>query len=92
MRYTVVWHPDAEAELLRIWLSVPDRQAVTDAANAIDAELSFDAHRAGESRPNGRRILTHLPLVVVFEAFPVDRVVRVLSVWHVPKRRRNSEA
>jgi len=57
MRFTVDWVSDAEDELTNEWLNAPDRAAVTGAANAIDQRLQFNPDTAGESRPNGRRIL-----------------------------------
>jgi hypothetical protein len=41
---------DAADELATIWLDSSDRQAVADAANAIDKQLAADPSSAGESR------------------------------------------
>ena len=41
-RYTVVWHDAARDNLARLWLATNDKQAVTDAANRIDRELTID--------------------------------------------------
>jgi hypothetical protein len=45
MKYTVTWIPAANDELTRIYLQPLDRQAVTDATNLIDRELSIDPER-----------------------------------------------
>jgi hypothetical protein len=54
MSYTVAWKPSAEQDLASLWTSASDRQAVTDAANRIDALLRVDPNTQGESG-QGRR-------------------------------------
>jgi len=39
VKYRVAWTPSAQEHLASVWLSSPDRQAVTSAAAAIDADL-----------------------------------------------------
>jgi hypothetical protein len=46
-RYTVVWYPFPEGELLRLWLAASDKLAVTGAANAIDRQLAIDPDTMG---------------------------------------------
>lgn len=83
MKYTVTWLPPALSELARLWNQASDRQAVTDAANDIDRELSVDPDQKG--RTFGRhRIFRAPPLVVVFEVIPDDRLVRILQVYRLP--------
>lgn len=86
MTYTVVWRPSAEGTLAEIWTSATDRQAVTDAANAIDALLRVEPLEVGESRVANTRILTVLPLSVYYDVHEDDRLVAVWAVWRVPKR------
>lgn len=40
MKFTVVWLPDAERELARLYLSAARQSEVSAAANAIDRELA----------------------------------------------------
>ena len=47
IRFTVVWHSEAQDELASIWLDAADRQSVTLAANAIDRHLATDATAKG---------------------------------------------
>ena len=61
MRYTVTWDRSAQDELLEIWLASKQRADVTDAANAIDRELSFDALEKGVDF-YGDRILVCQPI------------------------------
>ena len=86
MTYTVVWRPSAEGTLAEIWTSAADRQAVTDAANAIDALLRVEPFEVGESRVANTRILTVLPLSVYYDVHQDDRLVAVWALWRVPKR------
>lgn len=81
MRYTVSWHPLALDELARIWTRVPDRRAVTEAADRIDQELSNDPEKKGQEF-NGERLCVAPPLAVTFTIYSDDRIVQVLQVRH----------
>jgi plasmid stabilization system protein ParE len=85
MKYTVVWKPSAETSLAEIWLSTNDRQAVTDAADSIDALLRSTPLQVGESRAEITRILTVIPLSIYYDVFEDDRLVAVWAVWPVRK-------
>ena len=52
-RFTVVWTPDAEAELANIWMNAGDPAAVSAAADTIDAELANNPLGIGESGERG---------------------------------------
>ena len=84
MKFTVIWSFTALNELAEIWLRASDRQAVTDAAEAIDQLLEADPMDVGESRAGGRRILINPPLVVIFNVSVESGtvvVVRVRRPW-----------
>jgi hypothetical protein len=81
MTYTVLWRPVAEQRLAAIWTTAIDRNAVTQAAYAIDEALRADPEQVGESRADDVRILFEGPLGALFTVSPDDRVVYVLSVW-----------
>jgi hypothetical protein len=81
VRYTVVWSPDAEQELARVWNDATDRAGITNAANFLDRELARDPTSLGESRPGGIRIAHWLPLGVRFAVSEKDRIVRDVAVW-----------
>jgi len=83
MSYVVTWLPDAEQELARIWLTAADRAHVTEAADWIDQQLKSDPVDAGESRPNGRRILVAAPLGIIFRVDELDRRVVISHVWQI---------
>jgi hypothetical protein len=83
MRFTVTYKPSAEQELADLWLNASHRQAVTDAANRIDAILKSDPIAQGESRDRQSRILFERPLAVHFDIHHEDRVVEVLKVWWI---------
>ena len=80
MKYTVVYVPSAEDQLAEIWMAATDREAVTVASDRIDRTLADDPADAGESCPDGYRVLIELPLVVYFHILEADRMVRVLRV------------
>jgi len=78
--YTVVWPKGSEADLAAIWLAAPDRQAVTEAAQAIDRALGEDAGIKGFELSEGLRVLYEPPLRVLFVVREKDRIVEVLRV------------
>jgi plasmid stabilization system protein ParE len=86
MTYTVVWSPSAERSLSEIWTNARDRQAVADAANAIDALLRLEPSEAGESRLGYTRIVTVSPLWVNYDLRTDDRLVVVWAVWRARRR------
>ena len=81
MKDTVVWKPDAEDDLARLWNRAPDRGAVAWAGDQIDALLQYNPETRGESRAGDVRILLVPPLAVHFRVSPDDRLVEVVAVW-----------
>ncbi len=81
MRYTVVWRPIAESRLAELWIESPDRQAIADAADYLDAMLRRDPHSIGESRAANTRVAFQGPLGLLYEIHDDDRTVAVLNVW-----------
>jgi hypothetical protein len=79
-RYTVVWHQFALDELLRLWLSSSDRQSITNAADAIDRELSRSASKKGVLVDDDIRELFVVPLRVIFTVSEPDRLVTIAAV------------
>jgi plasmid stabilization system protein ParE len=78
MNFTVYWRPRAEAQLRAIWRTESNREAVADAADAVNRLLQTSAHELGESRERGtRRIWFQQPLCVVYEIDAVAKVVYV---------------
>jgi plasmid stabilization system protein ParE len=80
MKYTVIWKPAAEADLARLWTDSPDKRAITDASDRIDALLKKNPGALGESRSGNDRILVIAPLALIFEVLEDDKLVRVLNV------------
>jgi len=81
MRYTVIWNPEAEKELARIWMNAPDQQAVSNAADFIDSHLAKSPERLGTDLGDGDRYLEVSPLVMIFTIERDDCLVRVTDVW-----------
>jgi len=86
MKYTVLWLPQAEAELAALWMDANQRLAVTEAANEIDRLLHRDPQELGESRSANLRILLVPPLGVNFSVDMQDRIVRIAAVWRFQTR------
>jgi hypothetical protein len=80
MKYTVTWLKGAQNHLATIWVDATDKQAVTDAANAIDAELSANAEQKGTPVAEGLRGLYIPPIHVLFTVKEQDRLVELVSV------------
>ena len=86
MTFTVIWSPKAKGTLAQLWNDAPGRQAVTEAADAIDVLLRTDPLDVGESRVANIRILTVFPLAVYYDVREADRLVSVWAVWRVRQR------
>ncbi len=84
----MIWLQSALDELTRIWTGAdsPRRQAITQAAHAIDQELQRSPQDKGESREEGERVLFVLPLGILFQVDEQRSEVYVLHVWHIQRR------
>lgn len=81
--FLVEWIPVALDGAMELWMAADDRNAVTDAIEAIDRQLARDPLGAGESRPDDQRIMFALPLGVRYRVIEADRLGRVVAVWRV---------
>jgi hypothetical protein len=86
MKWTVLWKQAVELEPARLWTDSDDRQAVSLAADRIDAALRSDPNSQGESRSGGGRVAFEPPLVVQFEVNEGDRIVNVLAIHLIEDR------
>ncbi len=80
IRYTVVWHDEAQNQLAEIWINASDREAVTLAANATDRHLANDAESKGTKIEGDLRQLVVPPLRLLFSVSEPDRLARILDV------------
>jgi len=81
MRFTVTYRKQAHNELARLWVTWPDRGAITTASDLIDRELAVDPDAKGRPfGPVGARLFVATPLAVVYTISAGDRVVRILQV------------
>jgi hypothetical protein len=62
----------------------PQRAAITQAANQIDALLRHAPLDQGEARNGNRRVTFVAPLAVHYEVLADDCLVQVLKVWRIP--------
>jgi hypothetical protein len=84
MKYEVLWDARAEADLAAVWLSAPDRRAVTDASTWFDDQLARWPLRLGESRGSSvHRLAFYWPLGIEFEVIEDDKQVIVQAVFAV---------
>lgn len=81
MSFQVLWKPTAERALATLWTDSPDRDAVADAADAIDRLLRDRPHDQGESRGGATRVMFEGPLGVSFDIDDGARTVHVLTLW-----------
>jgi hypothetical protein len=79
--YEVRWKRSALDRVAELWLDAVDRQAITDAVDAIDQALISDPINMGESRTGSVRVLFEPPLGVFFEIDEQAKKVQVLKVW-----------
>jgi hypothetical protein len=85
MTFTVVWKKTAEDALAELWIRHEHyRDALSDAANQIDALLRVDPQERGSPYIIPSRVLLVPPLGVIFRVIESDRLVRILQVWYVP--------
>lgn len=80
MRFTVVWNPLALDQLAAVWTIADDRQAVSDAADEIDANPREFGDRLGGDFSNDDYIHPHGPIAVTFTRNFDDRLIRVTRV------------
>ena len=86
--FTVRWKRAARDELAKIWVQADStmRQAITAAANQVDAGLKRNPESKGESRGDAERVWFAPPLCVFFKV-DVDRsLVRVVGVRILRRR------
>jgi hypothetical protein len=86
MNWSALWKSSAETELARLWTESNDREAVTRAADRIDAALRTNPMSQGESRSGRTRIMFESPLAVLFDVYPEEQLVYVLAVQIVGER------
>jgi len=83
MRFSIRWKRAARDRLAEVWLSAPDRNAVTDACAHVEQLLQADPFHVGEARLGTDRILFVSPLVVHYTVILDDQKVVVLDVRHI---------
>lgn len=87
MKYSVIWKRSAENDLASIWIAAANRQAITDAVEALEREAATNPLNLGESREENTRVAFRGPLGIQFEVLDSDRLVTVLAVWNCLRRR-----
>jgi hypothetical protein len=79
VKFTVVWLPGPESDLLNLWLEADDRKNVEQAANWIDRQLRIDPLQ--KLTPIDELFFVRRdPLVVLCEVRLDDRLVTIVEV------------
>ena len=84
MRFEVHWEDDDLAVLASLWLSAPDKMAVTRAQAAIDRLLAVDPIKNRTPLSEGIYAIEVHPLRVLYEINLADRSVDVVAVKLLP--------
>lgn len=84
MRFTVIWLPSALEDLSSLWIAGPNRQAISDAANGIEATLNIDPVLRGEMLAGSLRILIADPLQIAYRIVEADRIVQIVGLRRAP--------
>lgn len=81
MNYTVRWQRPAEAKLRALWVRAADKDAIADAADAVNRLLRDAPFDQGESRGRAdQRVWFHRPLCVRFLIDDAARIVYVAAI------------
>jgi hypothetical protein len=83
IRYTVTSTPEAEAELVELWLTGADRNEITAAVRIIDDALASDPETKGNPVVEGLRSYIAPPLRVLFVVRSEDRTADIQLVRRI---------
>ncbi|HQU43288.1 MAG TPA: hypothetical protein PK867_10780 [Pirellulales bacterium] len=83
MNFAIRWRDAAIDDLAAAWLNAdpPQRAAITQATHSIEQELKFQPIEAGESRPEGERIMFCAPVGVLFHVEEQEAAVIIEQAW-----------
>lgn len=82
-RYTVTWLQRSLDQLAQLWIDYPlRRDAITAAAERIDAELAADPETKGVASTGVREMLVY-PFSVLFSIRVADRIVEVADIHYI---------
>ena len=84
MNYQVDWHPEAEADLARLWTSGVARKTMARAQARIDSLLATDPWASGIHVSEGLFAVHESPLYVQYEIDQGTRRVVVVSLSYMP--------
>ena len=81
MTFSIFWKPDAEEHLAAVWLSAPDRNAVTRDAHELELVLEVFPSAVGEVSFDTVREYTFGSLTVEYEVYEQEMQVLIMDVW-----------
>ncbi len=81
MSYSVVWKPNAEAEIIQLYVENKDhRKLLNQAINWFETNVAQRPKDFGESRGGTTRIVVIESVVLVYEIIEDDHRIDVLTV------------
>jgi hypothetical protein len=88
-RFTVAWHDDVAEQLATLVVKhwgAPLGQQISEAANAVDRELSSNPQAQGHALAENVQLVVVGPLAVEYAIFDEDRQVTLLNYHLCPAR------
>jgi hypothetical protein len=80
MNFRIKYRRRATRALASIWLTAPDRDAITRITERYERSLAMDPLGHGESRSGNERVLVIEPLAVFYAVYPVKRLVVIRDI------------
>jgi mRNA-degrading endonuclease RelE of RelBE toxin-antitoxin system len=80
MPFRVIYHTDAESELIRLWLDSPVRQEFNQALNRIDQFLALNPRKYGSEVSEELYAIEVSPLKVFIEIDEQNVSVKVTGI------------
>jgi hypothetical protein len=88
VRFRVIFRPQADRDLVDLWLESDNQQAMTTAVDRLVQKLESNPLQVGESRRAMRRIALDWPVGIEFEVDESNGVVQIYRFWTFKARGR----
>ncbi|MCI0365831.1 MAG: type II toxin-antitoxin system RelE/ParE family toxin [Phycisphaerales bacterium] len=87
MRYRVIFSPQADRDLVDLWLESDEQRAITEAVDDLVRRLEANPMQVGESRREMRRIALQWPVGIEFDINESSQEVHIYRFWTFKRRR-----
>jgi hypothetical protein len=85
--YRVVFAPQANRDLVDLWLESSYQHEFTRAVDGLVRDLERDPTFVGESRQANRRVAFEWPVGIAFQIDESNRQVTIYQLWTFSKRK-----